>query len=107
MPKKINYDDDEDMEMPPLPPPPARKVGRPKLPVQPQAQLQYQPQQPQQPVPRPVPQLKRYTAFSQPAAEGIMDTETQEVIATDIWTILADIKGSLERIEMSIGSMIG
>lgn len=49
----------------------------------------------------------RYTAFAQQAAEGIMDGETREVIATDIWAALANIIERLERIENNIGVMQG
>ena len=48
---------------------------------------------------------KRYSAFQQQAAEGIVDSETQEIIASDIWTALANIIERLERIETAIGVM--
>lgn len=124
MPKKIDFDEDE--EMPPLPPPPPPRQRRPRAPpVQPlpphptgyPQQLpdmppQYPPQQPrpqmQYAQPQQAPRLvKRYSAFSQQAAEGIIDNETKEVLATDLWAAIADIVERLERIERSIGSMIG
>jgi len=55
--------------------------------------------------PKPAP-TQRYQSFAQQAAEGIIDSETKEVLATDIWTALANILERLERIETSIGSML-
>ena len=86
-------------KLPPLPPlPPARTI--PRQPIQRRQPIQQQ----QQVQPQPV---KRYQGFVQQAAEGVIDVETQEVIATDIWTALANIIERLERIENSIGSMLG
>jgi len=86
-------------KLPPLPPlPPAR----PRLPMQ-RRPIQQQPTQhaPAQPP------VKRYQGFVQQATEGVIDVETQELIATDVWTALANIIERLERIENSIGSMMG
>ena len=46
---------------------------------------------------------KRYNAFSQQQAEGIIDSESNEVLAVSIWEALADIIERLERIENAIG----
>jgi len=58
------------------------------------------------PLPKSQKALKRYVPFQQQALEGIMDNETKEVLATDIWTALSDILERLERIENTIGSMV-
>lgn len=60
---------------------------------------------PPQPRPPRTPQV-RYTAFKQEAAEGIIDRESNEVIATDINTALANIIERLERIENNIGAIL-
>ena len=62
--------------------------------------------QPRSPIHKPIKQLQRYRAFAQQQAEGIIDTESEEVIASDIWTALANIIERLERIENSVGSML-
>ena len=64
------------------------------------------PMQPRSPIHKPIKQLQRYRAFAQQQAEGIIDTESEEVIASDIWTALANIIERLERIENSVGSML-
>jgi len=79
--------------LPPLPPLPPAKPR----PVLPPIRRAVQP---------PEPPKKRYQGFVQQSAEGIIDVETQEVIATDIWTALANIIERLERIENSVGSML-
>jgi len=48
---------------------------------------------------------RRYAWVVQQQAEALVDTETNEVIATDIGTALADITERLERIEDAIGVM--
>ena len=64
--------------------------------------------QPRQPAPaQPVQPKSRYSGFQQQAAEVVIDTETQEVIATDMWTAFANIMERLERIETTQGSMLG
>ena len=74
----------------------------PRTPQPPQAQAgaRFQPRQPPQP-------RTRYSSFQQQAAEGVIDTETQEVVAADMWTAFANIMERLERIENSIGTMLG
>jgi len=84
--------------LPPLPPLP---------PMRPRPQVQQRQQG--QPIQRQIPPIKpqvRYQGFVQQAAEGVVDVETQEVIATDIWTALANVIERLERIENAIGSMM-
>jgi len=61
------------------------------------------PRPPQRPAVK-VPQ-QRYVSFAQQAAEGIADSESQEVIATDVWSALANIISRLERMENAIGVM--
>ena len=56
--------------------------------------------------PQPQAPASRYTSLKQEQVEGIIDAETKEVIATDLWTALAKIMESQERIENSIGSML-
>lgn len=116
MPKKIKpeeeYDEEEDEEdeeedeeedgedeLAQLPP------KRTAVRTQRIAQRNPNPRQPSRQQPEPL--QKRYTHFNQPAVEGIMDGETQEVLATDTWAALADIIERLERIENSIGVMSG
>lgn len=85
-----------------------RSRGRPrKLPPPPQLPPMPTPKRklPAPPRQQQPPQL-RYTGFVQQAAEGIMDSETNEVLATDMWTALANIIERLERIETSLGSML-
>lgn len=100
MPKKIlpteeeefeeDYEDeDEDEE--PIPAPAQR--GRPKKVVK-------------KPVPA-LPPKSRYAWVVQQAAEALIDTETNEVIAPDIGSALANIVERLERIENAIGVMQG
>ena len=103
MPKKIipdeeyeeeedDYDEeDEEEEEAPV----VRSPGRPKKVVKHNPGVK-------QP---PAPAQKRYSAFQQQAAEGIVDSETQEIVAGDIWTALANIMERLERIENAIGVM--
>ncbi len=81
--------------------PVARSRGRPKKKLPPMPSPKRMPQRSQEPVEV----QRRYVAFAQQAAEGIMDNETQEVIASDMWTALANIIERLERIENSIGVM--
>lgn len=51
-------------------------------------------------------QQRRYSAIIQQPYEGIVDSETRELIATSVWDALADILERLERIENSIGSIM-
>lgn len=104
MPKKIEpeeeeFEEEEEEEEEIEEPVQQKGRGRPvkKYPPLPKRPAAH-PQQPQ------APQV-RYTAFAQQAAEGIMDSETQEVIATDMWTALANIIERLERMENAIGVM--
>ena len=69
---------------------------------------------PEEPVQERTPKVKkkrapaqRYTAFHQQEAHGIADVETQEVIATDVLEALANILARLERIETTMGDMLG
>lgn len=58
----------------------------------------------------PTPPPMRYSAFSIPPRAGIIDTETNEVIAEGelaLLQILADVKTQLERIETAIGNLMG
>ena len=97
MPKKIKQEEemdeeddfdaeeeDEDEEEEPQPQP--RRVGRPAVKRR-----------------APEPPAKRYASFRQEAAEGIIDVETNEVVAGDLWSALADMKSQLDRIENAIG----
>lgn len=103
MPKKIDeeYEEDEDMDddedEDDLEEPSVQRRGRPKK--------QPLKKQVKSPAPAMRAPQKRYTAFAQQAAEGIMDGETQEIIATDVWSALANIIERLERMENAIGVM--
>lgn len=104
MPKKIEFDEDEESEdieeldedeefeedLPPM-------KKKPKK-LQPKIKKQ-QPKEPKQ----------RYVTFNIPPRMGIMDSETNEVIAEGEFALLqacANILERLERIENSIGSIM-
>jgi len=51
----------------------------------------------------PVVNEAKYVAYHQPESIGIVDRETNEVIGTDVYPILAEILNKLENIEKTTG----
>jgi len=59
----------------------------------------------QKPAPKaePVTTEVKYVAYHQPESLGIVDRETNEVVGTEIYPILAEILNKLENIEKATG----
>ena len=56
--------------------------------------------------PKPANIQKRYQAFNNQALEGVVDIETNEVLATSGYEAFANIIERLERIENTLGQLI-
>jgi hypothetical protein len=87
--------------------PPSAKKQLPPMPNVPPRSQRFQRRPLTQPEAQPQTVPVRYASFAQQSVEGIIDNETKEILATDIYTALANIIDRLERIENSIGVMQG
>jgi len=90
-------DDEDDEEEEPEPP---KRRGRPK-------KSDEEMLAEEEPKKKPVKKTQRYTAFYQQEASGIADVETNEVVATNVLEALANIMARLEKIELTLGNMLG
>lgn len=81
------YEDIDEEEVIPKPAPKPKKVQRkpkPEVPVEETPEV-------------------RYTAYRVQAQEGVMDTETNTPVGTEVYVILAEILNKLNNIEISQG----